>query len=342
MKTVTKFLLFATIFFGGMGGVRGQMPLEIYFDATREIAFLSDTGWVQGEWKKLTWMYPEYPAKSRFNYEQVGSIPGIEGDTVCMRLVDTGSYNVVSVYKWEFWNAQGGEWIDTTIYGDTASYVIKGFMQPFKILIYFEDKLDTPFHYSHISAKFANPTPSITPETEGGSKSLIMTSNDSITLSLNDFHVKFEPLYVGVFGHAYNNVINWYCNDTLKHTGTDTMWTFYSSGVYHVEIENKFIPDTTKNDYIYYRTRTSETLQVEITNTTGIADVSIKEEVKLSAYPNPTTNYLYLSSEVEYVVFSISGSKVLEGFGKEIDVTSLEYGVYLLSTPIGSLKFLVQ
>ena len=61
----------------------------------------------------------------------------------------------------------------------------------------------------------------------------------------------------------------------------------------------------------------------------------------LTIYPNPATDILNISKEVEYSVYSYSGQKILKGFGKEIDVTKLSIGTYVLKTNNGDSKFTV-
>ncbi|MGQ3088849.1 T9SS type A sorting domain-containing protein, partial [Flavobacterium sp.] len=57
-------------------------------------------------------------------------------------------------------------------------------------------------------------------------------------------------------------------------------------------------------------------------------------------YPNPATGMVYIESEqidiTKVEVYSVLGSKVLEGSGKEINIESLTDGLYLVKLYSGT------
>ncbi len=83
--------------------------------------------------------------------------------------------------------------------------------------------------------------------------------------------------------------------------------------------------------------------------TTATADVTAPPvlQTKLSAYPNPASTDLYLSvKNVEakgYEIYDVSGRQVAKGsFTNKINVQNLEAGLYLISTPEGTVRFAKQ
>ncbi len=62
----------------------------------------------------------------------------------------------------------------------------------------------------------------------------------------------------------------------------------------------------------------------------------------LNVYPNPTNDYARIDSEsedVSYALYNIAGEKLTSGTGKEIDLTNLPSGMYVLQAYVGgSLK----
>lgn len=81
------------------------------------------------------------------------------------------------------------------------------------------------------------------------------------------------------------------------------------------------------------------TVTISVDNPTEINLLSSNE--KLTIYPNPAIDILTISEEVKYSVYSYSGQEILRGFGKEIDVTKLSVGTYILKTDKGDSKFTV-
>jgi hypothetical protein len=55
-------------------------------------------------------------------------------------------------------------------------------------------------------------------------------------------------------------------------------------------------------------------------------------------YPNPTNDYARIDSEsedVSYALYNIAGEKLTSGTGKEIDLTNLPSGMYVLQAYVG-------
>lgn len=65
-------------------------------------------------------------------------------------------------------------------------------------------------------------------------------------------------------------------------------------------------------------------------------------ENMIRIYPNPVSDFLYISEESDYEIYSISGNKIEFGRGTQIDVKGFEKGIYIIKTPIGCSKFMVQ
>jgi len=63
--------------------------------------------------------------------------------------------------------------------------------------------------------------------------------------------------------------------------------------------------------------------------------VNYNEDINNFIYPNPAKNSFSISSSneiISYVIYNISGDKVLEGDNKiNIDITSLSSGVYFVN-----------
>ena len=59
----------------------------------------------------------------------------------------------------------------------------------------------------------------------------------------------------------------------------------------------------------------------------------------VNIYPNPTTNFINLPSKQKYSIYNILGSKVMQGFEKQVDVSCLKVGTYIIKSDIGIGKF---
>jgi hypothetical protein len=60
-------------------------------------------------------------------------------------------------------------------------------------------------------------------------------------------------------------------------------------------------------------------------------------------YPNPTSGEsVALKENIQIEITDLSGRKIYEGFTNRIDVSSFTKGVYLVKTPFGTERLLVQ
>ncbi len=60
--------------------------------------------------------------------------------------------------------------------------------------------------------------------------------------------------------------------------------------------------------------------------------------ISMNVYPNPTSDYIKIASEsenVSYTLYTIAGEKLLSGTGKEVNMTNLESGMYVLKAYAG-------
>lgn len=57
-----------------------------------------------------------------------------------------------------------------------------------------------------------------------------------------------------------------------------------------------------------------------------------KESNKITVYPNPSKGLFHLSKELEWTVFSASGSKIKEGSGNVISISEHASGIYFIKT----------
>ena len=60
--------------------------------------------------------------------------------------------------------------------------------------------------------------------------------------------------------------------------------------------------------------------------------------ISMNVYPNPTSDYRKIASEsenVSYTLYTIAGEKLLSGTGKEVNMTNLESGMYVLKAYAG-------
>ncbi|MBO7565713.1 MAG: T9SS type A sorting domain-containing protein, partial [Bacteroidales bacterium] len=60
--------------------------------------------------------------------------------------------------------------------------------------------------------------------------------------------------------------------------------------------------------------------------------------ISMNVYPNPTSDYIKIASEsenVSYTLYTIAGEKLLSGTGKEVNLTNLTAGMYVLKAYAG-------
>lgn len=159
-------------------------------------------------------------------------------------------------------------------------------------------------------------------------------------LFISDFGIQMNSPISNGLSYPVVDSIYWYVDETYCGITYDTTssLTTECAGIYYINLYITYTND--KNGVIasYHRNIISETVTV-YENITNIILPSNKEV--LTIYPNPATDILNISKEVEYSVYSYSGQKILKGFGKEIDVTKLSIGTYVLKTNNGDSKFTV-
>lgn len=310
--------------------------------APYEIAVKNDNNeWVAGNWKKIILpngnVLPFSSISSKYNYKDV-NISGIGGNTVCLKLVDTTlSHNTIPVWRWTI-----GQDSDTTTISniDTAYYDLPKDNTSFIYITAYYDVNDVnKFVRFPIWSKFLSPVFELT-DTINGSK------NTNVNLTLADFGLTIEQDQ-GASLTAYYNTIKWYRDGLVIHEGTglDTIYAVDSTGNYSVEVEvlyftkSSIIGDTTTKAFSKWIF--SDSVYVDMAIVNSYVDYSLENSI-FNIYPNPTTDYLYLSIETEFRVFSITGQEMLRGVGNKIDVSMFNKGVYIIKTSDVTKKFLVQ
>ena len=321
-------------------------------NAQYEVAVRNDDGlWITDNY--IDFPLPYGPNISRFNYKDV-TIAGIGGDTVYIKLVDTSaSHNAIPVQYWVFTNLD--ESLNDTIRQsgtDSVYYILPENEIRFE---YINAYTDTTIHYEESTeiimwSKFLQPS-FLMDTLNNNSKSI----NDSVVvdsvanLTFADFGLTIDVAH-GTAHSAYYSLINWYRNDTLvfQGTGLDTIYSANVTGYYRIQVEVAYVTksfiigDTTTRTFKFWNS-SSDTIHVIINNPiTSVGEYNNYGYYEIEAYPNPTTDYLYISKKVSYTVLSITGQKIVEGFGDKIDVNNFKSGVYLLKTINGCNRFIVK
>ena len=105
-------------------------------------------------------------------------------------------------------------------------------------------------------------------------------------------------------------------------------------------VNDTIVEGNTTNNFTLNILGNNVTVTVEFELVDGIIE-EIKNNI-IQVYPIPTKDYLNISEEIEYVVFSIIGQEMLKGFGNRIDVSTFNKGVYILKTNGGNKRFIVE
>lgn len=79
---------------------------------------------------------------------------------------------------------------------------------------------------------------------------------------------------------------------------------------------------------------------LKLDETAELLSITEPEEEALIFYPNPTAEVLYFNSEEEKSIHSVFGQRLLSTSEKEIDVSSLAAGVYLIKEGVRSSSFI--
>ena len=131
-------------------------------------------------------------------------------------------------------------------------------------------------------------------------------------------------------------------NDTVT-DNTDVVFTANPATNYIVKqwvVNDTIVVGNITNSFTLNSLSNNVTISVEFELVDGINEEMKNSTIRI--YPNPTTAYLNISAEVEYVVFSITGQEIIKGFGNRIDVTNFNKGVYILKTNNDSKRFIVE
>jgi glucose/arabinose dehydrogenase len=67
-----------------------------------------------------------------------------------------------------------------------------------------------------------------------------------------------------------------------------------------------------------------------------------EESNRIIVYPNPSKGLFHLSKELEWTVFSVSGSKIKEGRGNEISISEQASGIYFLKTNASAKAIIIS
>ena len=312
-----KLFIFAMIMILGMGNVMGQY----------EIAFKNDSGqWVAG------YQNPTY------NFKDI-TISGIGGDTIWAKLINQDDVNstVSAYYVIENMNTSPYT-CDTLLFQDSIFYVLPAdtvefVSMPINIHAYSDVSCLIEITTATVFPKFFPPTLNL--QAIPVNKSTYDVGD--VILTLSDF-----GLYVNLSGGGYSAKFDTiYClySDTgLIYQIADTTFTITENGNYYVQAIVLYTTGSSSSGTFTFE----RPVHSNIVNVMNVSIIDNQEKANFNIYPNPATDYLYFSEEIEYTVFSITGKKVLKGVGKEINVQDFDSGVYILSTLFGNVKFIVQ
>ena len=115
-----------------------------------------------------------------------------------------------------------------------------------------------------------------------------------------------------------------------KSDGAKELVTFTASTPF--DRNNAGTVETTLPPYVYTGEDPDDTPNPETAVSENIATIT------LNVYPNPTADYVTIDDEsetVSYTLYSIAGDKILAGNNKQIDMTSLTPGIYILRAYTG-------
>lgn len=163
-------------------------------------------------------------------------------------------------------------------------------------------------------------------DTAGYLKKAVVTEIDSIEFEDNIFRKRFllSPLDNVMYPPVYHV-------EGVGNTGTGFFHPFGLGGIvdYGIATSCIFSPNT-----LFYKRQdaTNEDCYVLIKET----DINDIDGNELNVFPNPTNNFLNFSENIlesSIEIYSLAGQKVFEEFyfsGKQIDISSLEKGIYFL------------
>lgn len=173
---------------------------------------------------------------------------------------------------------------------------------------------------------------------------------DGVSGNVNDMFLQGEYLYVaGSFEVVKPNVTtNVRANNIARWSESNEWETLGKNGVVGTSgIINSI--SLYKNDQLLAGGNFNEVGTVDakkigvwdpITNVTSI--FKSHTEKKVDIYPNPSTGTFYLSEKTSWVISRLDGKEVLRGNTKQIDVSFLNSGVFLLQTSDELQKIMVR
>lgn len=294
-----------------------------------EMSFLNDSGvWISN----FLGMHI-----NNVNYKHP-SISAIGGDTIFARIVDTsGNFDTVDCWIIDNYNTPGTY---DTIYSDTVFYILPSdIIYGVCITAYKESEYGilTEFETVLIYPKFLPPVLNL-----ATAPPALKAMNTSDTLTLSDFDIVVNTSSGGC--SAYCDSVYWYRDSVMIYAGTDTSYIATLSGDYSIKAKLIYVTNRLTDTCRFVRFQWSNTLTVTVDTvdiTTSFEET--KNETTFKVYPNPTSDYLYVSDEVEYTIYAISGKEALKGWGNKVDVGDLEPGVYFLRAVNGKkAKFIVN
>ena len=159
---------------------------------------------------------------------------------------------------------------------------------------------------------------------------------------------KKNAVYLGEMIDGTPNYIDYYEAPELKKNqsygrssdGAETLVTFVNSTPFDRNSNGEVLKEQALYTYVAEVPEPDDpepdpddpTPVSEITKTSTSASVNV--------YPNPTTDFVTIDSDTEsvrYVLYTLSGKQLLTGAGKEVDMSGLSSGIYILRVYAGDI-----
>jgi hypothetical protein len=67
-----------------------------------------------------------------------------------------------------------------------------------------------------------------------------------------------------------------------------------------------------------------------------------ENKTDLKIYPNPTNGIVYLSGNIEYKIYNVLGTFLMQGKGKLIDLSAYSNGIYILESEHSRTKIIKE
>lgn len=147
-----------------------------------------------------------------------------------------------------------------------------------------------------------------------------------------------DTIYTSVIDTCLGfSVVNYYVSDIITVGDTSTIiWVFVGANdvaiiasEYYQIAAGEHIAGITLfcakgTDTFYY------TVFIDTPETTAIGETSDGSEFII--FPNPASDRIYFSQNVDFTVLSVSGKEILRGWGNQLNVSGFEPGMYILKT----------